>query len=187
MRGTVADRKGEFGPQAWRRREGSIVGPKVEISLVPSRIVRLKPDPLPERVYRRVASQTQTLKLSMENQLATGTPKRTLLSDSADPRTLPLEPIKVGRTRPGRPADLSEQNILRWADAFFERNGFWPNWHSGPIPKALGETWYTVAAAGSRAPRRVSPPAPRPADRGIPESTEGRAAEFFRHTDPPVG
>jgi hypothetical protein len=43
--------------------------------------------------------------------------------------------------------DLSEDQILGWADAFLERTGEWPNWQSGPIRESPGETWYTVAAA----------------------------------------
>ncbi len=47
----------------------------------------------------------------------------------------------------GEPPDLTEQEVLAWADAFFARTGDWPNPESGPIPEAPGETWLLVAAA----------------------------------------
>jgi hypothetical protein len=42
---------------------------------------------------------------------------------------------------------LDEDDVLAWADAYFERNGDWPNQDSGPIPEAPGETWLLVTAA----------------------------------------
>jgi hypothetical protein len=43
--------------------------------------------------------------------------------------------------------DLSEDQILAWADAYFARTGRCPDWQSGLVRKAHGETWYTVAEA----------------------------------------
>ncbi len=84
----------------------------------------------------------------MENQLTTDTPKRSSPSSSAQSTGYPLKPRKAVRPRHTEPLpDLSEKQILRWADAFFERNGVWPNWYSGPIPELPGETWYAVAGA----------------------------------------
>ena len=42
---------------------------------------------------------------------------------------------------------LNIPEILRWADAYHERNGTWPNSTSGPIPEASGETWKRVHGA----------------------------------------
>jgi hypothetical protein len=47
----------------------------------------------------------------------------------------------------GEPPDLTEGEILGWADAWLERTGNWPSPHSGPIREAPGETWLLVAAA----------------------------------------
>jgi hypothetical protein len=43
--------------------------------------------------------------------------------------------------------DLSEEQILAWADAHFARLDKWPTTHSGLIPEAPGETWLSVEAA----------------------------------------
>lgn len=43
--------------------------------------------------------------------------------------------------------DLTEDQILVWADAYFAREGEWPNDNSGDIPEAPGESWMTVEAA----------------------------------------
>src|SRR5215510_11783952 len=40
--------------------------------------------------------------------------------------------------------ELSEPQILAWADAFHARTGRWPGQHSGAIPDSLGETWARV-------------------------------------------
>ncbi len=42
---------------------------------------------------------------------------------------------------------LSSAEILKWADAHFERTGKWPRATSGPIPEAPGETWQRVQSA----------------------------------------
>jgi hypothetical protein len=42
---------------------------------------------------------------------------------------------------------LSHDEILQWADAWFERTGKWPRQDSGPIPEAPGETWQRVQSA----------------------------------------
>ena len=61
--------------------------------------------------------------------------------------TLP-EPIEIqpGGDHCDRP-NLTERRVLKWANAFFKRTGAWPDWHSGPIPGASGETWFMVAGA----------------------------------------
>jgi hypothetical protein len=56
---------------------------------------------------------------------------------------------------------LTQQQILAWADAHFERTGDWPTARSGPIPDApFGETWRRVDSALSRGvrglPKRLS-------------------------------
>ncbi len=59
---------------------------------------------------------------------------------------------RMPRTRPepgGNLPDLSADQVLAWASAFFTRTGEWPNWQSGPIPESPGDTWFTVAAAMS--------------------------------------
>jgi hypothetical protein len=42
---------------------------------------------------------------------------------------------------------LTEDQILRWADAFHESTGRWPTRRSGPIKDAPGETWNGVDSA----------------------------------------
>jgi hypothetical protein len=42
---------------------------------------------------------------------------------------------------------LTEDQILKWVDAFHERTGAWPTAHSGPITDAPGETWLAVNMA----------------------------------------
>jgi hypothetical protein len=51
------------------------------------------------------------------------------------------------REERGEPPDLTQEEVLAWADAFLERTGDWPRWDSGPIEEAPGETWLLVAAA----------------------------------------
>jgi len=55
--------------------------------------------------------------------------------------------VAEDRDERGEPPDLTEAEVLAWADAFFERTGDWPSPESGPIPEAPGETWLLVAAA----------------------------------------
>lgn len=43
--------------------------------------------------------------------------------------------------------DLTIKQILMWADAHCRRTGTWPNWKSGPIKDAPGESWMCVNAA----------------------------------------
>src|SRR5262245_30804388 len=40
--------------------------------------------------------------------------------------------------------ELSEPQILAWADLWHARTGRWPGQHSGVIPDSLGETWARV-------------------------------------------
>jgi hypothetical protein len=50
------------------------------------------------------------------------------------------------------PPDLSERQIMAWADAFFQAQGKWPDRRSGPIPGTT-ETWsavYTALRLGRR-------------------------------------
>lgn len=39
------------------------------------------------------------------------------------------------------PPRLTEETILTWADAYYERNGDWPTVNSGSLPDAACETW----------------------------------------------
>ena len=55
--------------------------------------------------------------------------------------------VKEDHDERGEPPDLTTAEVLAWADAFLERTGDWPSFHSGPIPEAPGETWLLVAAA----------------------------------------
>ena len=56
--------------------------------------------------------------------------------------------VPVGRT----PPDLSEEQILAWADAHFAVHKKWPAESSGPVP-GTNETWIAIASA-LRAGRR---------------------------------
>jgi hypothetical protein len=42
---------------------------------------------------------------------------------------------------------LTPKQILRWADAHFQRTGAWPHAKSGPIPNSNGDTWGGVNTA----------------------------------------
>jgi hypothetical protein len=42
---------------------------------------------------------------------------------------------------------LTEENILAWADAHYQRTGAWPKGNSGPVVDAPGETWTAVNVA----------------------------------------
>lgn len=57
------------------------------------------------------------------------------------------------------PPPVSEDEILKWADAYFARHGDWPIKKSGDIPEAPGETWSKVNSAlirgGPRSARRL--------------------------------
>ena len=50
------------------------------------------------------------------------------------------------RLRQSRP-ELSEPQILAWADAYYARTGQWPRSESGPVRDQLGENWRKVDAA----------------------------------------
>jgi hypothetical protein len=52
---------------------------------------------------------------------------------------------KRGRAPP-RP-ELSEAQILAWADGFHERTGRWPDLKCGPITGSVGENWRAVNGA----------------------------------------
>jgi len=55
--------------------------------------------------------------------------------------------VEEDRAQRGEPPDLTEEEVLAWADAFFQRTGDWPKPLSGPIQETPGETWLLVAAA----------------------------------------
>ncbi len=61
--------------------------------------------------------------------------------------TVPLAAASTDRQEHGDRPDLSVEQVLAWAYAFLERTGALPDWESGPIEHAPGETWFTVAAA----------------------------------------
>ncbi len=42
---------------------------------------------------------------------------------------------------------LTEEQILAWADAHYQRTGAWPTGKSGPVSEAPGETWRGVQMA----------------------------------------
>jgi hypothetical protein len=56
------------------------------------------------------------------------------------------------RNRHGLSA-LTEDQVLAWADAYFERAGRWPTLYSGPVDSAPGETWNGVDKALRRGRR----------------------------------
>jgi hypothetical protein len=43
-----------------------------------------------------------------------------------------------------RQRPLTTEEVLKWADAHFERTGKWPRYDSGLIPESPGETWQQV-------------------------------------------
>lgn len=42
---------------------------------------------------------------------------------------------------------LTASAILRWADRYYQRTGFWPRWNSGAVREAPGETWQQLDRA----------------------------------------
>ncbi len=56
-------------------------------------------------------------------------------------------PSAIYRHKKAPPPPLSEDEILEWADAYFDRHGDWPLRTSGVIPEAPGETWGRVNGA----------------------------------------
>lgn len=46
-----------------------------------------------------------------------------------------------GKRKRTAPPPLSEEQILAWADAYYERHGIWPTQASGPVTEVSGETW----------------------------------------------
>src|SRR5262249_21652091 len=51
------------------------------------------------------------------------------------------------RLRDAVPRPLTEEQILAWADAHYERSGQWPRVESGAIDGTTGEKWANVNAA----------------------------------------
>jgi hypothetical protein len=47
----------------------------------------------------------------------------------------------------GDPPELTDEQVLEWADAFHTRTGKWPTTDTGPVPEAAGETWLLIEAA----------------------------------------
>src|SRR5262249_15782909 len=64
---------------------------------------------------------------------------------------------EADREARGQLRDLSADEIIDWADGFFAGNGDWPNFKSGPIPEAPGETWLAITAALQFGRRGFSP------------------------------
>jgi hypothetical protein len=52
-----------------------------------------------------------------------------------------------GVRNPGDLPDLTEEQILAWADAHHQRLGTWPTARSGPVVAAPGETWGAIDVA----------------------------------------
>jgi hypothetical protein len=52
-----------------------------------------------------------------------------------------------GVRNPKQPPQLSMERILKWADAYKRRHGFWPNRQSGAIAEMDGETWAMIDRA----------------------------------------
>jgi hypothetical protein len=48
---------------------------------------------------------------------------------------------------------LTQEQILRWADRYFQRTGQWPKYTCGPIAEAPGETWAVVDNAQRKGKR----------------------------------
>ena len=70
-----------------------------------------------------------------------------------------VPPDAEALNRPGQTdtPDLTADQVLTWADAFFTSHGDWPRWDSGPVPESHGETWFRISAAmvlGQRGFRR---------------------------------
>jgi len=55
--------------------------------------------------------------------------------------------VAADRLERGELPDLTDEEVLAWADAFFARTGDWPSFESGPIPESPGETWRAVQTA----------------------------------------
>ena len=51
------------------------------------------------------------------------------------------------RLRDAVPKPLTEEQILKWADSYCERNGQWPMIASGAITDAPGESWANIDAS----------------------------------------
>ena len=49
--------------------------------------------------------------------------------------------------------ELSDAQILAWADSYYARRRRWPTYRSGPIDEAPGETWCGVDGALMRGGR----------------------------------
>jgi hypothetical protein len=63
--------------------------------------------------------------------------------------------VQADRQPRDRRPDLSENEILAWADAHHARTGKWPIGASGSIPESPGDTWYTVRTALIRGVRTL--------------------------------
>jgi hypothetical protein len=52
-----------------------------------------------------------------------------------------------GVRNPSRPPDLAQEEILQWADAYFDETGEWPTPKSGAVGASPADTWSAVNAA----------------------------------------
>jgi hypothetical protein len=67
--------------------------------------------------------------------------------------TLPRLLARCCGAHRSEPPQLAVEQVLRWADLYFECCGNWPRAESGPVPGAEGETWADIDRAlrfGSR-------------------------------------
>jgi hypothetical protein len=55
--------------------------------------------------------------------------------------------VQADRIERGELPDLTEEEILAWADLFQARTGEWPTAKSGEIPESARETWLLIEAA----------------------------------------
>ncbi|MBI3408068.1 MAG: hypothetical protein HY040_06890, partial [Planctomycetes bacterium] len=63
-----------------------------------------------------------------------------------------------GHRNVGRLPDMTEEQILQWADAFYRCTKRWPTTRSGPILNSGGETWPTVNKALEKRTRGLKGP-----------------------------
>ena len=50
------------------------------------------------------------------------------------------------RNRSALPS-MTEEQILQWAESYFESTGLWPKYDSGPLAYGPGETWAAIDSA----------------------------------------
>jgi hypothetical protein len=84
--------------------------------------------------------------------------------------------------------DLSEEQILQWADGFHERTGSWPCTESGAIPGLQGEKWRSIDTAlrlgmrslpgGSSLAKLLAEHRGKRNRKGLPPLTEGQILKW---------